>query len=51
MVGQIAHVSGVDKSKIVMATQDVGGSFGVRGAGLPGILRGDDRGAQARADR
>ena len=34
MVGQIAHVSGVDKSKIVMATQDVGGSFGVRGAGV-----------------
>jgi carbon-monoxide dehydrogenase large subunit len=31
MVGQISHVSGVDKSRIVMATQDVGGSFGVRG--------------------
>jgi len=31
MVGQISAVSGVDKSKIVMATQDVGGSFGVRG--------------------
>ncbi|HKA42509.1 MAG TPA: xanthine dehydrogenase family protein molybdopterin-binding subunit [Burkholderiales bacterium] len=31
MVGQIAQVTGLDKSKIVMATQDVGGSFGVRG--------------------
>ena len=31
MVGQISHVSGVDKNSILMATQDVGGSFGVRG--------------------
>jgi carbon-monoxide dehydrogenase large subunit len=31
MVGQLSQVSGVDKSRIVMATQDVGGSFGVRG--------------------
>ena len=31
MAAQIAAVSGVDKGKIVMATQDVGGSFGVRG--------------------
>jgi carbon-monoxide dehydrogenase large subunit len=28
---QIAAVAGIDKSKVVMATQDVGGSFGVRG--------------------
>ncbi len=35
MVGQISHVTGVDKSKIVMATQDVGGSFGVRGPAYP----------------
>jgi aerobic carbon-monoxide dehydrogenase large subunit len=35
MVGQISAVSGVDKSKIIMATQDVGGSFGVRGPAYP----------------
>ena len=35
MVGQISAVSGVDKSKIVMGTQDVGGSFGVRGPAYP----------------
>ena len=35
MVGQISLVSGVDKGKIVMATQDVGGSFGVRGPAYP----------------
>ena len=35
MVGQISHVTGVDKSKLFMATQDVGGSFGVRGRAYP----------------
>src|SRR6185436_11601412 len=35
MVGQIAQVSGVHKDKLVMATQDVGGSFGVRGPAYP----------------
>ena len=35
MVGQISHVTGLDKSKILMATQDVGGSFGVRGPAYP----------------
>ncbi len=35
MRGQISHVSGVDKDKIVIATQDVGGSFGVRGPAYP----------------
>jgi aerobic carbon-monoxide dehydrogenase large subunit len=35
MVGQISHVTGFDKSKILMATQDVGGSFGVRGPAYP----------------
>jgi len=35
MVGQISNVTGLDKSKIVMATQDVGGSFGVRGPAYP----------------
>ena len=32
MRGQIAHVTGLDKDKIVIVAQDVGGSFGVRGA-------------------
>ena len=35
MKGQIAHVSGVDKEKIVLVAQDVGGSFGVRGGAYP----------------
>ena len=49
MRGQIAAVSGVDKDKIVIATQDVGGSFGVRGPAYPGVFRGDARRAEARA--
>jgi carbon-monoxide dehydrogenase large subunit len=35
MRGQIAAVTGLDKDKIVIAAQDVGGSFGVRGAAYP----------------
>jgi aerobic carbon-monoxide dehydrogenase large subunit len=35
MRGQIAHVTGLDKDKIVLIAQDVGGSFGVRGAAYP----------------
>ena len=35
MRGQLALVSGVDKNKLVIATQDVGGSFGVRGPAYP----------------
>ena len=35
MRGQLAAVSGLDKGKIVIATQDVGGSFGVRGPAYP----------------
>jgi carbon-monoxide dehydrogenase large subunit len=35
MKGQIAHVSGVDKDKLVLVAQDVGGSFGVRGGAYP----------------
>ncbi len=35
MRGQIAHVTGLPNDKIVIATQDVGGSFGVRGAVYP----------------
>jgi len=35
MRNQITAVSGVDKEKVVLATQDVGGSFGVRGAAYP----------------
>jgi len=35
MRGQLSLVSGVDKDKIVVATQDVGGSFGVRGPAYP----------------
>lgn len=35
MRAQLASVSGVERSKIVIATQDVGGSFGVRGPAYP----------------
>ena len=35
MRGQLSHVSGVDKDKIIIATQDVGGSFGVHGPAYP----------------
>ena len=35
MKGQLAHVSGLDKEKIAIVAQDVGGSFGVRGAAYP----------------
>jgi len=35
MRNQLTAVSGLDKDKIVLATQDVGGSFGVRGAAYP----------------
>ncbi len=35
MRGQLALVSGVDKDNLVIATQDVGGSFGVRGPAYP----------------
>jgi len=35
MRGQIAAVTGLDKDKIILSTQDVGGSFGVRGAAYP----------------
>jgi len=35
MRGQLSAVSGLDKEKIVVATQDVGGSFGVRGPAYP----------------
>ena len=35
MRGQIAAVTGLDKSRIVLVAQDVGGSFGVRGAAYP----------------
>ena len=35
MTGQLAAVSGLDKDKIVLVTQDVGGSFGVRGGAYP----------------
>jgi carbon-monoxide dehydrogenase large subunit len=35
MKGQLAHVSGVDKEKITLVAQDVGGSFGVRGGAYP----------------
>ena len=35
MKGQLAHVSGIDKDKLVMVAQDVGGSFGVRGGAYP----------------
>ncbi|MGZ5229732.1 MAG: xanthine dehydrogenase family protein molybdopterin-binding subunit [Burkholderiales bacterium] len=35
MKGQLAHVTGLDKDKIVLVAQDVGGSFGVRGGAYP----------------
>ena len=35
MRGQITHVTGLDKDKVVLVAQDVGGSFGVRGAVYP----------------
>ena len=35
MRGQIAAVTGLDKDKIALVAQDVGGSFGVRGAAYP----------------
>jgi carbon-monoxide dehydrogenase large subunit len=35
MKGQLAHVSGIDKDKITLVAQDVGGSFGVRGGAYP----------------
>jgi carbon-monoxide dehydrogenase large subunit len=35
MRGQLAHVTGLEPDKIVIATQDVGGSFGVRGPAYP----------------
>ncbi|MBI2508678.1 MAG: molybdopterin-dependent oxidoreductase, partial [Betaproteobacteria bacterium] len=35
MCGQLAYVTGLDKGGIVIATQDVGGSFGVRGPAYP----------------
>ena len=35
MRNQIAQVTGLEKDKIILVTQDVGGSFGVRGAAYP----------------
>ncbi len=35
MLGQLMHVSGLDKDKIDLVVQDVGGSFGVRGPAYP----------------
>ncbi|MGQ0749040.1 MAG: xanthine dehydrogenase family protein molybdopterin-binding subunit [Betaproteobacteria bacterium] len=35
MRGQFIQVTGLDKDKIVLVAQDVGGSFGVRGAAYP----------------
>ena len=35
MRGQIASVTGIDRNRIDIVTQDVGGSFGVRGAAYP----------------
>jgi len=35
MRGQLSHVSGVPADKIVIATQDVGGSFGIHGSAYP----------------
>jgi aerobic carbon-monoxide dehydrogenase large subunit len=35
MKGQLAQVTGLDKDKIVLVAQDVGGSFGVRGGAYP----------------
>ena len=35
MKGQILNVTGLDKDKVELVAQDVGGSFGVRGAAYP----------------
>jgi aerobic carbon-monoxide dehydrogenase large subunit len=35
MKGQLTQVTGLDKDKIVLVAQDVGGSFGVRGGAYP----------------
>jgi carbon-monoxide dehydrogenase large subunit len=35
MRGQFEHVTGLEKDKIMLVAQDVGGSFGVRGAAYP----------------
>ena len=35
MKGQLVHVSGLDKDRIDVVAQDVGGSFGVRGGAYP----------------
>jgi carbon-monoxide dehydrogenase large subunit len=35
MKSQLTYVTGLDKDKIVLVAQDVGGSFGVRGAAYP----------------
>jgi len=35
MRNQIAQVTGLEKNKIILVAQDVGGSFGVRGAAYP----------------
>jgi len=35
MRGQFEHVTGLDKDRIMLVAQDVGGSFGVRGAAYP----------------
>jgi carbon-monoxide dehydrogenase large subunit len=35
MRGQLMQVTGLDKDRIVLVAQDVGGSFGVRGAAYP----------------
>ena len=35
MRGQLMHVSGLDKDKIDLVVQDVGGSFGIRGPAYP----------------
>ena len=35
MKGQLAQVTGLEKDKIVLVAQDVGGSFGVRGGAYP----------------
>ncbi|HZN25338.1 MAG TPA: xanthine dehydrogenase family protein molybdopterin-binding subunit [Burkholderiales bacterium] len=35
MKGQLANVTGLDKDRIVLVAQDVGGSFGVRGGAYP----------------
>src|SRR5690606_15796297 len=35
MRGQLSYVTGLDKEQLVLVAQDVGGSFGVRGAAYP----------------